>query len=190
MVDRSSSVEPRIVHEAVLQAWDCAFADKRVVYLSGPITTGPRLVEAVRNGIPDRDAIVREANSADLVSTAQRLRAERGEIVVEPASLNIFGWSQHDYLRLWDAFIERHVRLVVFMPGWQFSAGCAMEFAQAIEHGVATETLDRKPLGVADALRMLKAACDEIDADLPDPTIARLKEAINTAVSRIVALSI
>src|SRR4051812_22795482 len=98
------------LHRAILEAWDCAFAGSRVAYLSGPITTGLRQVERIRAGEigPEaKSAIIRE-NSRALIETAKKLRAERLEVIVEPASLNVAEWSQSDYLQLWEEFIERH----------------------------------------------------------------------------------
>jgi hypothetical protein len=46
----NSTVSADIIRSAVLQAWVCAFADSRVIYLSGPLNTGPRLIERVRRG--------------------------------------------------------------------------------------------------------------------------------------------
>jgi len=106
--------------------------------------------------------------------------------VVEPASLSIESWSQQDYMALWEAFIERHARLVIFMPGWQFSAGCAMEFAHAIEHGISTNTLDGKDITVAEALSTLAHARDEVGGDQGISSLAKLAGSITYAIERIV----
>src|SRR4051794_3774000 len=103
------------LHSIILEAWDCAFAGSPVAYLSGPITTGLRHVERVRSGddSPDSKQAIIRANSEMLIETAKRLRTERSEVIVEPASLNVEEWTQADYLKLWELFIERHVRLIL-----------------------------------------------------------------------------
>lgn len=158
-IESSSSL-----HSAIMQAWECAFADMSVTYLSGSITTGPRQVERLRAepvaGMTK--AAVMQENCADLRVTAARLRRERGEIVVEPASLNIVEWSQADYLSLWGNFIERHVNLIIFMPGWEYSAGSAAEFARALMHDVRTESVSGSPITVDDALALLTTAHNSI----------------------------
>jgi hypothetical protein len=174
------------IYDAVLQAWECAFAGMKVVYLSGPITTGRHLVELTREGRSEYMTVV-NANSAALSTAAFRLRQMRAEVVVEPASLHIGGWNQSDYTRLWEFFIKRYAKLVIFMPNWEFSAGCAMEFACAAEVGVATESFDGTPVSALDALKMLDAARVEIARDCKDPVLARLQQSLGAAMARIEA---
>ena len=155
---------PTLAHRAILQAWESAFSNTPVVYLSGPITTGLRYVRSLRagrNSAEDKLRVFQE-NNADLLATAARLRAQRGEIIVEPASLNIADWSQRDYLNLWEQFIERHVKLVLFMTGWEYSVGCASEFARAAAHDVRTETVAGSILTIDDALALLTSACEKL----------------------------
>ena len=152
-------------HEAILQAWECAFADTPVIYLSGPITTGLRQIERLRSNSPLTKADVVRENSTALREAAARLRRERREIVVEPASLNVVRWSQHDYLALWAEFIERHVKLIVFMPGWEFSVGSASEYLRALAHDVRTETISGSPIYVSDALALMHSAHDVLAAE-------------------------
>jgi hypothetical protein len=144
------------IQNALMQAWDCAFGDARVIYLSGPITGGRQLLD----GATRSEAVRR--NCADLRATAARLRRERNEIVVEPGSLDIPGWSQPDYLALWGDFIERRARLVLFMPGWEYSVGCTSEFLRAHRHGVRTETISGSAIGIDDAIGMIDAAIERI----------------------------
>ncbi|MES0048725.1 hypothetical protein [Mesorhizobium sp. M0053] len=155
----TEAVDP--VHEAILQAWECALVDTPVVYLSGPITTGPRLVESLRSGKGDALDVVR-LNASDIVETAARIRRSRYEVVVEPASLSIKGWSQHDYLKLWARLIERHVKLMLFMPGWEYSIGCVTEFVQAVRHKIRTESLSGSTITLSDARRLLQAAIADL----------------------------
>lgn len=171
-----------------MQTWICGFGSQRVVYLSGAITGGARLLGRVRAGDPyGREELIAE-NCADIVSGADRLRRAHHAVVVEPASLNVPGWSQDDYLNLWKTFIARHVSCVVFMPGWQFSAGCAAEFAHATACGIATETFDGKPLSVDAALTLLEEASQEVGALRGAVEIDRLLAGIGDAIMRIKSL--
>lgn len=174
-----------LIHDVILQAWNCAFGDMGVTYLSGPITTGPRFLDEALTQAGDARERAFQANCAELQATAARLRRERREIVVEPASLSIANWGQRDYISLWEAFIERHVRLVIFMPGWQFSAGCAAEFAKAVESGIRAETLEGEVLKTGQGVAMLRAAADSMEDRAEFESVARLRASIVASISRI-----
>lgn len=178
------------LHQAILEAWDCAFHGARVAYLSGPLTTGLRQVERIRAGDNSRDdktAIFRE-NSDALIATAQKLRAERFETIVEPASLNVENWSQADYLHLWELFIERHVRLILFMPDWEYSVGCATEFARAIMHDVRTETVSGSLISAEDGIALLTTARDDLVADDAGGNLRELGDGLSAIIDRLNAL--
>lgn len=146
------------IQASLMQAWNCTFGDTRVIYLSGPITGGPLLLE----GATRSEAVRR--NCAELRATAERLRRERNEIIVEPGSLDIAGWSQPNYLALWGDFIERRAKLVLFMPGWEYSVGCTSEFLRAQKRNVRTETISGSAIGIDDAIGMINAAIARIMA--------------------------
>lgn len=176
-----------MMHEAIIQAWDCALAGTRVTYLSGPITTGRRYIDTVRNkgrSAKTKNAVLHE-NLAALVATAKRLRSERREVVVEPASLNLPEWSQGDYHRLWEGLIERHARLLIFMPDWEYSVGCAIEFAHASKLDIPTQTLSGSPITVDDGMALLTAARDDILADDANGTLASIAERLGEVVERL-----
>src|SRR6266481_7587488 len=82
-------------HKAIIGAWDCVLAGSRVTYLSGPITTGLRYAQQVRSGasVDAARERARRENVDDLLATAKRLRRQRSEIIVEPASLDLPEWS-------------------------------------------------------------------------------------------------
>lgn len=162
---------------AILDAWQCAMPEHGAIYLAGPITTGLRYVASVKG---DPQALnlqerVTAGNLAELRRAAQMLREQRREIVVEPGSLHIPGWSQTDYYALWRTFIERHARAVVFMPHWEYSTGSAHEFAFAVQHGVPAETLSGVPIRLEDGIALLAAAIRDLETrDEP-----RLRDLVN-----------
>ena len=148
------------LHETITHAWELALSGTPIIYLSGPISTGPRLVQELRSGSGPVEATAkaRKQNSADLISAADRLRRQRNQVVIEPASLEIRDWTQQDYRRLWQHLIEKHAKTVVFMPGWEFSVGCASEFDYAFRSGLRMETLAGSPLSPEDGIALLEAA--------------------------------
>ena len=172
------------LHLAVIGAWECAIAGVAVTYLSGPITTGPRLLESLRAGESLDERTVIDENSRDMRVIAERLRG-RGGIVVEPGSLSVVGWSQQDYLALWEAFIGRFATEVVFMPGWEFSAGCAREFACAMECELPTRALVGSPIGLEEGWASLAAALEELEPYQKHPAIPRVLSAIDEAIKRL-----
>lgn len=175
------------LHAAIVQAWDCTFAGSRVVYLSGPITTGLRYVQQLRNrAAPDAFSTrVRQENSNDLLSAAKRLRTLRGEVIVEPASLHLPEWSQADYHQFWERLIERHVHLVVFMPGWEYSFGCAREFAHASSHDIRTEFLSGAPISIDNGIALLVAARDDLRSDDAGGALAGLADRLDEVIGRL-----
>jgi hypothetical protein len=167
---------PRVEHdhELLLQAWECAFAGARVIYLSGPITTGPRFVNWYRSvgkalerddaqySVSLREAVMRP-NEADIRLTAQKLRVSLPFPIIEPASLSVHHWCQSDYHALWVRVIERFADRVVFMPGWQYSAGCAAEFEKTLERGIRAETLEGVEITRDLAIALLLEAAKKIE---------------------------
>jgi hypothetical protein len=134
----------------------------------------------------------RRENVDDLLATAKRLRRQRSEIIVEPASLDLPEWSQAEYHRLWERLIERHARLVIFMTGWEYSVGCAREFAHASLHDIRTETLSGAPISIDDGIALLSAARKDLRghdvggrlgglSDQLDEVIGRLKQLLRPA---------
>ncbi len=112
------SATVRDQHDLLFQAWRCVLGDSRVTYVSGPITTGARWVDAV---LDDRAATARvaviEANNQALHAAAAQLRRKLGRVVIDPASFAMPNWSQTDYLILWTDLIERHAGEVRFPAG-------------------------------------------------------------------------
>jgi len=177
------------VREAIIQAWDCAFSGSQVVYLSGPITSGPKYVDALKKrATRSQLEQVKRQNCEEILAEARRLRAQRHEIVIEPASLQLPEWSQSDYHALWEGLIERHIRLIVLMPGWQYSIGCAVEFAHASDHGIKAETLSGAPVSIDDGVELIEAACGELQKIDDRPELVDLKAKLNSVLVRLRAL--
>ena len=181
------SPEAGVYHELIFSAWRCALGDTRIVYCSGPITTGKRWIEAVEAGEYEaaRPHVVAQ-NSEDLLTAARNLRLVLNRVVVEPASLEVRSWSQDDYLYLWTELIERHAGEVRFLPHWAYSNGCAHEFERALTHGVATLELDGRPIGRRSGLDELRFARDDLARRaVRFPQLGRLAASIEQVVDRI-----
>lgn len=149
---------------------------RHVVYLSAPLTTGPRLVAWRRDVSPElsessvayRQAFrqsVFEPNKVAARECAQRLRSELAEPVIDPTALpDQPGWHQNDYRLFWGCVIERFVSRVVFMDGWATSDGCSYEFLVAarsrceiLDAGLAPLTLQAGIDAMADGVQARRA---------------------------------
>lgn len=175
----AASVAEDPYHLAIFQAWACAFGASAVVYLSGPITTGKRLLAAIEEGRP-LDTVLPE-NLADMRETAHRLRQQVPPIVLDPSPLTVAHWSQKHYMLLWRGLIERHAREVRFMPDWEYSRGCAEEFVFATALGIPTLDLEGSAIAPGAGNARLARAIDRLDKSIAGhERLAALASALNT----------
>ncbi|MGR9464250.1 DUF4406 domain-containing protein [Rhizobium leguminosarum] len=175
------------LHSAILQAWDCALGQKKVIYLSGPITTGRTFVESLRTGKSIHSETLIRKNSESLIQAANNLRTRLDEIVLEPATLHIPGWGQAEYLDLWRECIKKHARIVMFMSDWEYSVGCVTEFSFAKSLGMRTEKIDGTELTSVEAFRLLDTARIGLAPDQQHPRLRPLYQAIEMALLNLAA---
>lgn len=174
-------------HQLVLQAWQCLIGDASVTYVSGPITTGLRWLAALE---ANRDAgrSVIDANCETIRRAARTLRLSTQSFVLEPASLHVEGWSQDDYLALWTTLIEQHASKVVFVEGWSYSIGCALEYERAVTHDIATVSLGGVHIArSAGTAEIRDAAADVADRFASVPKAAILAERLAGVAGRLEA---
>lgn len=166
-LERFQDVDTDPTGELILSAFVCAGAiDREVVYVSTPITTGALLIESTSDASRHRSqAEVIRANIAGAKAVTERARsAFPNELIIEPTSLRDVGdYEQFDYHRLWCALIERFVNVVVFNDGWQYSTGCATEFATAVLAGARILDHHLNDMPIPDAARMLEEASSSLE---------------------------
>ncbi len=140
------------------------------VYVSTPISTGSRYLEWCETGAgspPQRSPDYRRARQTIKAANLEQARglissvraSYRGRLVIDPTGLaDIAGWDQSDYHQYWMEVISSYVGTVVFADGWQYSEGCAVEFAKGAESGL--ELLDDGlwTIDTADGLSMVESA--------------------------------
>ncbi|CAN5334827.1 hypothetical protein BH11ACT4_BH11ACT4_13170 [soil metagenome] len=153
--------------ELILSAFVCAgAADREVVYVSTPITTGALSIELASDAAQhESQADVIRANIAGAKEVTNRTRfAFPSDLIIEPTSLrDVAGYEQPDYHRLWCALIERHASVVVFNDGWQYSTGCATEFATAALSGARILDHHLNEMSIPDAVRLLDDAITRLE---------------------------
>lgn len=69
--------------------------------------------------------------------------------------------------------ITHHADDVRFIDGWQFSAGCVLEYGYALKCGRPTCSVDGQELPKATALTAIAEAVDELRDD--DPKIGKIR---------------
>jgi hypothetical protein len=147
----------------------CGGRDKRCAYLSVPVSSGRRELDLLnelrcdrahlRSRYSDRystEVLIPNAEAAEqFAHRARELFLNR--LVLNPAPLEVPGWSQIDYGHFWDDILRTFVDAVVLAPGWELSAGARKELKLAVELSLPVYSLEGSALAAHD----LKAA-DEV----------------------------
>jgi hypothetical protein len=116
---------------------------ENAAYVSTPITTGRRYYEWLKSSgmTPTAGAAfqaeharqVIEVNQASARALVLYAREKLRKIVVDPTALDVPIWTQDDYNGFWTHLISDYVGTVVFNDGWEYSTGCTLEYAAALE---------------------------------------------------------
>jgi hypothetical protein len=152
---------------------------EQAVYGSSELTTGRRLYELLRShgardltalqeklGQAETDRLLLQPNIAAAAAFARDLRERSGrrELVVSPAFYSAPGWNQVEYLAFWETLIRSRFKAVYFNHAWEYSNGCAFEFAVAQSAGLPTFDGDGRPLPGAEGIERLTRAAHEVAA--------------------------
>ena len=127
------------IGDAIIDTLRCVGAEKGLVYVTVPITTGireyqmmrilTRSREDLRRDFHDRwETEVKAANEADakaFTTMVQLLNEDR--LVLNPAELQITKWTQLQYTELWNEVLTKFCDKVVLTPNWAFSNGARQE---------------------------------------------------------------
>jgi hypothetical protein len=152
-----------------------ALPRRAALYVSAPITSGPRFVDwyARRRGPAGLEQQYERERLREVVAPnrdaaralVKRVRETRPEPVIDPTTVaDIEGWTQGDYRRAWARIIEEFAHAVVFANGWEFSSGCSYEFLVATKAGV--DRLDElfQPIKLETGVAQLRRAVSEISS--------------------------
>ena len=146
--------------ENIIDLFNCMIDEKNTTYISAPITTGHRFMMwyKERGFKLDPESLeyetehfreVIQPNKEDVKNKINDLRRQNdtgSPVLIDPTVFNWPEWTQDDYRYFWGKVIERYVKTVIFMDGWQYSSGCVFEFLTAVQTG--TETLNRHQAGL------------------------------------------
>lgn len=178
--DSASAHPPQIDDELLLAVLGCVVEDRCAVYVSTPITTGPRFIEWRRNAGADLEkgttgyeqehlTNVIEPNRQYVQPLVESLRGKFDAPVIDPTGLeDVPGWEQYDYHGFWAKVVRRYVHTVVFIDGWQYSTGCVYEFLAALDSGATVLDERLEELSLLDAQHLVERAIDDISDGVLD----------------------
>jgi len=162
----------------VFSAIDCVLHGDHAIYASSELSSGFRLYQALRErglktaaelkqslGDDWFQANIWEVNVKAAIDFSENVRGRFFDrtVVVTPAPFAARGWSQDQYLSLWEGLLRTRIKSVWFNSNWQYSNGCAFEFAVARDAGL--ETLDRRgaPLSLSAGAELIREAAGQLE---------------------------
>jgi hypothetical protein len=166
--------------QIVLSGIDCVLHREHVIYCSSELTTGARLYNALRQynlktakqlkqlmGESWFKATILEPNVNSAIEFAEAVRCSFPErtIVVTPAPFGAPGWSQHEYLAFWEELLRSRIKSAWFNRNWEFSNGCAFEFAVAHDAGLPTFDQGGNTIDLRAGIRALEAAVEALESE-------------------------
>jgi hypothetical protein len=106
---------------------DSVLAPKSAAYAAGPLDTGRLFYETV--ALKGRSGPgVRRANQERLSEFVRLLRLRLACPVIDPGLLVVDGWCGREYGDFFLSVLDRYVKEVWFMDGWEYSNGSTKEF--------------------------------------------------------------
>lgn len=174
--------------EIALSAFDSILNGEKAVYHSSELTTGKRLHALFRrHGVRGRRELkakmgeeafrrqVWDPNVAEANAFARELHHRLGgELVITPAPFVSPGWNQPEYLAFWETVIRTRCKAIYFSEDWEYSSGCAFEFAVGLDAGLPTFRADGRELSLEEGMSRIAAAIADLDAEGLD--VAPLRE--------------
>ncbi len=161
-----------------IERLNSVFNGARGIYLSGPITTGRKYLNWYCNYgkyIQDNTKYKEEhysniiaVNIDKILSFAKELPVAENEIIIEPASFDVNGWTQPDYLYYWGRLIEEYIDKIIFMNEWYYSNGCIYEYYVGLKKGIELVNQDFEPISTEKAISLIQKSIEEYTSNLID----------------------
>ena len=154
----------------LLEAFQAAGADDGLVYVSVPITSGPRELRLMSELKSTREQLRSEhrarwlsevvhPNEQEALTHAARVRALFPQhLVVEPARLHVSDWTQTEYGTFWETLIREFALRLIATPDWAFSSGSRQEVKIALEINLPILDIQGTQMSVNDLEAADKAA--------------------------------
>jgi len=178
-----------------LSGLDCVLNGEKALYASAELTTGRRLYQLLReHGLGSTAALkaalgeeeyrrrVWEPNLAEALALARSLRQRfPGELVVTPAPYLIEGWTQPEYLTLWETVLRTRIKALYLSDDWEYSNGCAFEFSVAVDAGLPTFDAAGRSLPHQDGQARIAAAARNLESEGFDASALRTCRSSNSS---------
>ena len=146
---------------------------RSATYASGPITSGKRLYELqfarsqglVGDFTAELQRTVIEPNLQEWKVFMSEVRVRYPDGVIDPSKMPFLPeWKQLHYYKLWEEVICSYVHIAIFADGWEYSSGCAHEFAIAAQSGALIVNARGEELSRSAAARLIADAISEIQS--------------------------
>jgi len=186
--------------DSIIELFNSLITGEENAYVSVPITTGHRFLGWYRQDgckLDPASPAYKEAHKRRVIESNKeeakkkiaglRQRCQPAyPVLIDPSAFDWPEWTQDDYRYFWGKVIERYVKTVIFLDGWQYSNGCAFEFLMSMLTG--TETLNER-LAVIDpqaGLDLISGAIKELsDSSVPAGYSVYLKRVVGELESYI-----
>jgi len=138
--------------EMIMTAFDCVISDDSAIYCSSELTTGKRFYDLLRkHQVKSKDELKIRLGPDEYKQTSDALMQEnvargaqftenirqRGEInLINPGPFKAQDFDQDHYLYLWESVIIKKCHRAYFNEDWEYSNGCALEYAIATRKGI------------------------------------------------------
>jgi len=163
----------------------CIMEGRQAVYVSAPITTGPRFLHwrtGTGSQLTTTDDRYSNEHRRNVVTpnrervqpVVRRVREHFGGVVIDPTALDdVPGWTQSDYHLLWVEVVRRYAHTVVFADGWEFSTGCTHEFLAALQSEAILLQEDLSALDARAGVQLIERAIRAMEgASIPTHPLA------------------
>ena len=172
----------------VFSAMDCILHGGEVIYCSSELISGHTLRKALREHKLKTEVELKQklgsewykkniwdvnVTAATDFAKAVRAGAPRECLVITPAPFTAAGWTQPEYLAFWETLLRTRVKSAWFNRNWQYSNGCAFEFAVARDAGLPTYDSKGKSLDRETGITLLENAIDLMESDGFDTKVLR-----------------
>ena len=142
----------------------------------GSMKGGPRRTRSAQatpgSGRPRTRRGARQEANAFARELRERLPGR--PLVVTPAPFLAPGWSQAEYLALWESLIRTRFRAVYFSRDWEYSTGCTFELAVARDAGLPTYDAAGRALDLDGAIGLISRSARDLEAEGFDVSGLRL----------------
>jgi len=149
---------PRKANEvkAALGILPCSLCkDEAVTYVACPLTSGIDFYKKV-GFLPDKFGDDKMLSERNKIFAENREKANLyvkwlskqscGSIIAPSAMDKIKGWKEKEYYYFGIEAIRLHVDRIIFLPQWQFSRGCILEFLASMYYNVDRCKPDLAPI--------------------------------------------